>query len=184
MYHIITVQSNTFYHCSLRALAEILLVVCRLTWSCDGWSPLAGDMVAAFPVLKLQRRHVSWTETEPAAAGTTIESQTSDIAHEFHNFLLNKRNKEEDKVYSNSQTVVLCNCLVKSFFFWRTQFALPGSAELENILALKAVPTSDASSFACSWAQKLCHTVQKPTDALKQRMPKQDSWGQRLCSFQ
>ena len=31
MYHIITVQSNTFYHCSLRALAEILLVVCRLT---------------------------------------------------------------------------------------------------------------------------------------------------------
>ena len=43
--------------------------------------PLAGDMVAAFPVLKLQRRHVSWTETEPAAAGTTIESQTPDITH-------------------------------------------------------------------------------------------------------
>ena len=38
--------------------------------------PLAEDMVAMFPVLKLQRRYVSWTETEPAGVGTTIASQT------------------------------------------------------------------------------------------------------------
>ena len=91
-----------------------------------------------------------------------LTSQASSHSHPANNF------------WYESCPCRACGCTPRSILrIFDTVVFSPGELNLhcqvplENILALKAVPTSDASSFACSWAQKLCHTVQKPTDALK-----------------